>query len=73
MNPSDTFGRIILSLHDAVLDDARRPAMSRPIKEACGTRGNSRLSDVRASGRTRAPAWTGCSPSTPRQASTSML
>ena len=40
MNPSDIFDRILLSMHDAMLDDAHWPATSRLIDEACGIRGN---------------------------------
>ena len=40
MNPSDISDRILLSMHDAMLDDAHWPATSRLIDEACGIRGN---------------------------------
>ena len=40
MNPSDTFDRILLSLHDAMLDDGHWPATSALIDEACGMTGN---------------------------------
>ena len=40
MNPDDAFERILASLHEAVLDDARWPAASAVIDEACGAAGN---------------------------------
>ena len=40
MTPSDTLDRILLSMHDAMLDDAHWPATSRLIDEACGIGGN---------------------------------
>ena len=40
MNPPDIFDRILLSMHDAMLDDAHWPATSSLIDEACGIRGN---------------------------------
>ncbi|MCY3831261.1 MAG: LuxR C-terminal-related transcriptional regulator [Rhodospirillaceae bacterium] len=40
MSGRDRFDRILASLHDAVLDDARWPACSALIDEACRTRGN---------------------------------
>ena len=40
MSQHDTFNRILASLHDAVLDDARWPATSALIDEACGMTGN---------------------------------
>ena len=40
MSQRDTFNRILASLHDAVLDDARWPATSALIDEACGMTGN---------------------------------
>ena len=43
MNELDAFRRILLSLHQAMLDDARWPATSALIDEACGTMGNALL------------------------------
>ena len=40
MNNQDTFERILASLYDAMLDDARWPATSALIDEACGITGN---------------------------------
>ena len=40
MNPDDAFGRILAALHEAALDDARWPAASAAVDEACGTVGN---------------------------------
>ena len=40
MNPDDAFERILASLHEAALDDARWPAASALIDEACGIVGN---------------------------------
>ena len=40
MNPSDTFHRILASLHEATFDDAHWPAASMLIDEACGAKGN---------------------------------
>ena len=40
MSDRTAFDRILSSLHDAVLNDARWPACSALIDEACGTRGN---------------------------------
>ena len=40
MSQLDTFDRILVSMHDAMLDDAHWPATSRLIDEACGIRGN---------------------------------
>ena len=37
----DKFARIVASLHEAALDDARWPATSALIDDACGTHGNS--------------------------------
>ena len=37
---ADPFERILLSLHDAMLDDAGWPSTSRLIDEACGLKGN---------------------------------
>ena len=36
MNPDDAFGRILALLYEAALDDARWPAASALIEEACG-------------------------------------
>ena len=43
MNEFDAFNRILLSLHQAMLDDACWPATSALIDEACGTMGNALL------------------------------
>ncbi len=40
MNPDDAFARILASLHEAALDDARWPAASARIDEACGIVGS---------------------------------
>ena len=40
MGEQDAFERIVASLHDAMLDDARWPATSALIDEACGLTGN---------------------------------
>ena len=40
MGEHDAFGGILASLHDAMLDDARWPATSVLIDEACGLTGN---------------------------------
>ena len=40
MSQQDRFDRILESLHDAALDDARWPAASALIDEACGARGS---------------------------------
>ena len=40
MNPDDAFERILALLYRAMLDDARWPAASALIDEACGVRGN---------------------------------
>ena len=40
MNPEDAFGRILASLGEAALDDARWPAASALIEEAVGSQGN---------------------------------
>ena len=40
MNPDDAFARILASLHEAALDDARWPAASARIDEACGMVGS---------------------------------
>ena len=40
MSTSDTFERILMSLRDAVLDDAQWPAASALIDKACGAKGN---------------------------------
>ena len=40
MSDQDTFERILVSLHDAMLDDALWPATSALIDEACGMVGN---------------------------------
>ena len=43
MGGHDTFARIVASLHEAALDDARWPATSALIDDACGIHGNSLL------------------------------
>ena len=43
MNEFDAFNRILLSLHEAMLDDACWPQTSALIDEACGTMGNALL------------------------------
>ena len=43
MSQQDAFDRILASLYEAALDDARWPIASRLIDEACGTKGNSLL------------------------------
>ena len=40
MSLQDAFDRILESLHEAVLDEARWPVVSRRIDDACGTRRN---------------------------------
>ena len=40
MGEQDAFERILTSLHDAMLDDARWPGVSARIDEACGLTGN---------------------------------
>ena len=40
MSAQPTFERILASLYDAMLDDARWPATSALIDEACGVVGN---------------------------------
>ena len=40
MSQQDRFDRILASLHDATLNDARWPATAGLIDEACGTKGN---------------------------------
>ena len=40
MSQQDAFDRILAALHDAALDDARWPATSALIDDACGARGN---------------------------------
>ena len=40
MSDQDAFEHILASLHDAMLDDARWPAISGLIDEACGFKGN---------------------------------
>ena len=40
MSERDQYDRILMSLHDAMLDDARWPATARLIDEACRTKGN---------------------------------
>ena len=40
MSHIDTFNRILVSLHEAMLDDAHWPATSALIDEACGTKGS---------------------------------
>ena len=39
MNPDDAFERILASLYEAALDDARRAVASALIDEACGVGG----------------------------------
>ena len=41
MNLDDAFERILASLHEAALDDARRPAASAPVEEAVGAEASS--------------------------------
>lgn len=41
VNKLDIFDRVLVSLHDATLDDAHWPAASALIDEACGATGNS--------------------------------
>lgn len=43
MSQHDTFHRVLMSLHGAMLDDAQWPATSALIDEACGTVGNALL------------------------------
>ncbi|MCY4123473.1 MAG: hypothetical protein OXG72_21405, partial [Acidobacteria bacterium] len=43
MSDRDAFEHILASLHDAMLDDARWPAVSVLIDEACGIEGNDLL------------------------------
>ena len=43
MSDRDAFEHILASLHDAMLDDARWPAVSALIDEACGIEGNDLL------------------------------
>ena len=43
MSDHDTFTRIVASLHEATLDDARWPATSALIDDACGIHGNTLL------------------------------
>ena len=43
MSDRDVFERILASLYDAMLDDARWPAASALIDEACGVAGNALL------------------------------
>ena len=40
MSGQEPFERILGSLHEAVLDDARWPVASSLIDEACGSKGN---------------------------------
>ena len=40
MNPQDAFDRILVSLHDAMLDDAHWPATSALVDKACRIKGN---------------------------------
>ena len=48
MSQQDLFERILASLHEAALDDARWPAASGLIDEACGAKGNSLVTGVGA-------------------------
>jgi len=48
MNDFDAFNRILLSLHEAILDDACWQQTSALIDEACGTMGNALLVGERA-------------------------
>ena len=48
MSQQDLFERILASLHEAALDDARWPATSGLIDEACGAKGNSLVTGVEA-------------------------
>lgn len=41
VNKLDIFDRVLVSLHDATLDDAHWPSASALIDEACGATGNS--------------------------------
>ena len=43
MSDHDTFARIVASLHEATLDDARWPATAALIDDACGIHGNTLL------------------------------
>ena len=43
MSSHDTFARVVTSLHEAALDDARWPATSALIDDACGIHGNGLL------------------------------
>jgi len=43
MSDQDAFEHILASLHDAMLDDTRWPAVSALIDEACGIEGNDLL------------------------------
>lgn len=40
MSDQDAFEHVLAAMYDAVLDDARWPAASALIDEACGVRGN---------------------------------
>ena len=53
MNLDDAFKRILASLHEAALDDARWPAASAVIDEACGVAGNALTVGEGTSGRDR--------------------
>ena len=43
MSQHDTFDRILVSLHEAILDDTHWPATSALIDEVCGAKGNALL------------------------------
>ena len=53
MNPDDAFERILASLYEAMLDDARWPATSALIDEACGMVGNALVVGERSGGEER--------------------
>ena len=50
MNPDDAFERILALLYEAMLDDARWPAASALIDEACGMVGNALVVGERSGG-----------------------
>ena len=53
MNPDDAFERILALLYEAMLDDARWPATSALIDEACGMVGNGLVVGERSGGEDR--------------------
>ena len=53
VNPDDAFERILASLYEAMLDDARWPATSALIDEACGTVGSGLVVGERSGGADR--------------------